>query len=291
MIESILVIKLGYLKQRRKRNKELMALNVISIGSSSSGKSYLIQSEFSNIILDVGLSAKRIRAGLEFAYLRPENIDAILITHEHVDHVGAIRAVAKDCDNATVYASIGTVANCEKFKHVDPARLCYVKAGEKLEIGNIKVGIFRLSHDAAEPVGYFFTDGEDRLIVATDTGQVTPEIFEKMENSNMLLIEANYEEQLLMLGPYPYSVKRRILSDLGHLSNVSTAKAITELVQRNSSESEVPLRIMLGHISSNNNSPLQASMTVISELEQAGFEKGREYILTVASKDELVVME
>ncbi len=279
-----------------------MALNLISIGSSSSGNSYLIQSDSTNIILDVGLSAKRIKAGIEFAYLRPDNIDAILVTHEHTDHVGSIRAISKACENAFIYASRGTVNMCDKFQYVEPSRIRYVKATDEFEIGNIRTNVFKLSHDAAEPIGFAFTDGEDTLVVATDTGVLTPDIFQRMATANMLLIEANYEEQLLMVGPYPYQVKRRILSEYGHLSNVNSAEVLVELLKQRAlateveveAESEVEgnaLRVMLGHISANNNSPLQASMTVISELEQAGFSRGRDYIMTVASKEELVVME
>ena len=162
-----------------------MAIEVISIGSSSSGNSYIILAGGRTILLDVGLTAKRILSALEHFDIQPEEIDAVLITHEHTDHVKSVRAISRKCCNAMFYASRGTVNGTANFSYVPEERLRIVKAGDSMVLrpssgtvrpvtGNendIVISVFPLSHDAREPVGYTVRCGGDKLAVVTDTGK------------------------------------------------------------------------------------------------------------------------
>lgn len=210
-----------------------MAIEVISIGSSSSGNSYIILAGGRTILLDVGLTAKRILSALEHFDIQPEEIDAVLITHEHTDHVKSVRAISRKCCNAVFYASRGTVNGTANFSYVPEERLRIVKAGDSMVLrpssgtvrpvtGNendIVISVFPLSHDAREPVGYTVRCGGDKLAVVTDTGTVTEEIFAAIEDANKFVFEANHDEHLLMFGEYPYPLKQRIKSEFGHLCN------------------------------------------------------------------------
>ena len=302
-----------------------MGIRIRSIGSSSSGNSYLIQGGNTNVLLDLGLSAKKIKTALSTLGVEKDSIEAVLITHEHIDHVRSVRQISKDFDNIRFYASRGTVENTDKFDYVDDTRLTYIKAGDTFQIGDFAVKAFALSHDAAEPVGYSFECGGERLSVITDTGIVTAEIFEEMKRADKLVFESNHEKNILLMGPYPYNVKLRILSDEGHLSNVTAGEVLAEVLQakgkkrgeasearevrdvaeaaeaRDEAEtssareiregaeaaetSSACLKVMLAHLSDTNNTPYQARITVGDILQSAGYEADRDYELIVAMKE------
>ena len=299
-----------------------MGIRIRSIGSSSSGNSYLIQGGNTNVLLDLGLSAKKIKTALSTLGVEKDSIEAVLITHEHIDHVRSVRQISKDFDNIRFYASRGTVENTDKFDYVDDTRLTYIKAGDTFQIGDFAVKAFALSHDAAEPVGYSFECGGERLSVITDTGIVTAEIFEEMKRADKLVFESNHEKNILLMGPYPYNVKLRILSDEGHLSNVTAGEVLAEVLKskekkrgeargeaeardeaetssarevrdvaeaaeaRDEAEtSSARLKVMLAHLSDTNNTPYQARITVGDILQSAGYEADRDYELIVAMKE------
>ena len=302
-----------------------MGIRIRSIGSSSSGNSYLIQGGNTNVLLDLGLSAKKIKTALSTLGVEKDSIEAVLITHEHIDHVRSVRQISKDFDNIRFYASRGTVENTDKFDYVDDSRLTYIKAGDTFQIGDFAVKAFALSHDAAEPVGYSFECGGERLSVITDTGIVTAEIFEEMKRADKLVFESNHEKNILLMGPYPYNVKLRILSDEGHLSNVTAGEVLAEVLKakgkkrgeasevaevrdvaeaaeaRDEAEtssareiregveaaetSSARLKVMLAHLSDTNNTPYQARITVGDILQSAGYEADRDYELIVAMKE------
>ena len=302
-----------------------MGIRIRSIGSSSSGNSYLIQGGNTNVLLDLGLSAKKIKTALSTLGVEKDSIEAVLITHEHIDHVRSVRQISKDFDKIRFYASRGTVGNTDKFDYVDDSRLTYIKAGDTFQIGDFAVKAFALSHDAAEPVGYSFECGGERLSVITDTGIVTAEIFEEMKRADKLVFESNHEKNILLMGPYPYNVKLRILSDEGHLSNVTAGEVLAEVLKakdkkraeasearevregaeaaevRDEAEtssareiregaeaaetSSACLKVMLAHLSDTNNTPYQARITVGDILQSAGYEADRDYELIVAMKE------
>ena len=223
-----------------------MAIEVISIGSSSSGNSYIIMAGSRTILLDVGLTAKRILGALEHFDIDPETIDAVLITHEHTDHSKSVRAISRKCPNAVFYASRGTIAGTGNFIYVPEERVKVVKAGDSFVVRpagrdgedvagdsaqpDVIVSVFPLSHDAREPVGFTVRCGRDKLAAVTDTGTVTEEIFRAAADANKLIFESNHDEHLLMFGEYPYMLKQRIKSDHGHLSNDYAGAVLARLL-------------------------------------------------------------
>lgn len=263
-------------------------LKVTSIGSSSSGNSYIIRSDTTVLLLDVGLSGKKIKEGLASCGISPEEVDAILITHEHVDHVQSIKVMARACSRARVIASAGTIGACDRLAQVGEDRLVVTAGGEHHLIGDIEIRVFALSHDAAEPVGYAMGHGDDRLAVVTDTGIVTEEIVTELVQANKLVFESNYEENLLLMGPYPYTVKRRILGDHGHLSNELAGNVLSEVLRKRAAGAEAGTpQVMLAHISTTNNTPSQARYTVEAILKKNGHNEGADYRLTIAAKEGL----
>ena len=263
-------------------------MQINSIGSSSSGNSYLIKAGGVNLLLDLGLSCSKILNAASELGIDAEDIDGVLITHEHIDHVRSVRAISKKCENAKIYASSGTIGNCSSFSDVDPDRVCCVKAGDEIDFGDVHVRCFSLSHDATEPIGYSFDDGESMLCVVTDTGIITDEIFDEIIKADILVFEANHEENLLMMGEYPYYVKMRIKSDLGHLSNVTAGEVLARVLAERESYSK--LEIMLAHLSEKNNTPEQARLTIEDILRENGFENDRDYKIQIALKEGITTL-
>ncbi len=294
-----------------------MSIEVISIGSSSSGNSYIIKAGGRVILLDVGLTAKKIVGALTDNGLTPEDVDAVFVTHEHVDHVKSVRAVCRKCCNADFYATRGTVVGTANFAYVPDDRLHIVSAGDTLIIGetgetgespredrrNVRVDVFEISHDAREPVSYTFTCGGEKLAVVTDTGIITDGIYEAIKDADKLVFESNHDEGLLMYGEYPYPVKMRIKSDHGHLSNKYAGETLAKLLENRKAtaadmvhgpseagdRSQRPLEIMLAHLSFHNNAPYYARNTIVPILKENGFEMDEDYTLTIAAKDETTI--
>lgn len=279
-----------------------MSLEVVSVGSSSSGNSYIIIAGRYTIILDAGLPCKKITAALEHLGTDPAEVDAVLVTHEHTDHVKSVRAVSRKCGSAVFYASRGTVENTENFKYVPEERLRVVRAGDSAFIDPVtgaeevpddrpEIRAFALSHDAAEPVGFTVSAGGSKLAVVTDTGIVTDEIYDAVHDADMLVFESNHDADMLMFGSYPYPLKMRIKGDHGHLSNDYAGDVLTRiLAERKDAGRGEPLRVMLAHLSFHNNMPLFAKQTVEDVLGKAGFSKGADYVLDVAAREGLTFM-
>lgn len=269
-----------------------MPIDITSVGSSSSGNSYIVFAEGLTIILDVGLTAKKILAALEHFGIAPEEVDALLVTHEHADHVKSIRAVARKCCNAVVYASRGTAENSANFAHVPEERFVPVTAGDIIGLGPAEIGVFPLSHDACEPTGFTVSAGGEKLAVVTDTGVVTDEIRCAIYDADLLVFEANHDEDMLMFGEYPYPVKVRIKGEYGHLSNDCAGRELASILnERRQNGCGRPLRIMLAHLSFHNNAPLFARQTVEDILSAEGFRKGADYTLEVAANEGLTFID
>lgn len=296
-----------------------MSIEVISIGSSSSGNSYIIRAGGRVILLDVGLTAKKIIGALSENGLAPEDVDAVFITHEHVDHVKSVRAVCRKCCNADFYATRGTVVGTANFAYVPDDRLNIVKAGDTLIIGetredetddrrNVRVDVFAISHDAREPVSYTFRCGGEKVAVVTDTGIITDGIYDAIKDADKLVFESNHDEGLLMYGEYPYPVKVRIKGDFGHLSNKYAGETLARILADRrgtgsmarpsgpneaaspaDARTQAPLEIMLAHLSFHNNAPYYARNTIEPILKENGFERDSDYTLTIAAKDEITV--
>lgn len=262
-----------------------MALAICTFASGSSGNSYLVETDNTVLLVDAGITGKRIKAGLASRGLTPADIDGILITHEHTDHVKSVKMMAKEACNASVWSSPGTLMAIENKVASEKLRAFSCEDGP-FHIGDIEVHPFRLSHDAAEPVGYSFVYGGKRAAIVTDTGCVTESIFSEIVNADLLVLEANHEKNVLLMGGYPYSLKQRILGDKGHISNDQTADCMIRIL-RERENPNVPF-IALAHLSGENNSPGMAYLTVKNRLFDEDLFEGRDYRLTVLVRDEFV---
>jgi len=283
-----------------------MNLGICSLASSSSGNCYLIKGDNETILLDVGISTKRIKENLGIKGIDLSEVDAILVTHEHVDHVKSLKTLLRKADKAKVFASKGTYDGIkEKYEDIsielsiiDSSRVNLAVPGEPFDIGKVRVTPFNVSHDTNEPVAFSFgiNDGgyEKKISVVTDTGYITEEIYEAIKGSDILIIESNHEPDILMYGRYPYPVKKRILSDYGHLSNESCAKCLVRLLKDRKARfggtcedefGKIP-RVFLAHLSTENNTPEQAILTVSNLLEEEGYYVGKDLTLETLRKDE-----
>ncbi len=227
-----------------------------SLSSSSSGNSYIVGNGKDFIIIDAGISGKKIIEGLETLKIDKENIKGILITHEHTDHIKSVGVISKKLPNVKVYANKGTWDFIEE--KVPPNKRETFNTGETFLIENLKITSFAISHDAIEPVAFSISYGNKNVTVLTDTGKVSEEMFCHLIQSDILVIEANYEERLLTMCRYPWKIKQRIASDLGHLSNEETAEQLCKILENSQKERQV----LLAHLSSENNFPELAYRTI-----------------------------
>lgn len=263
-----------------------MTLQFCSFASSSSGNCYMVRSENTTLLVDVGIAGKHVLAGLSEKGVAPEEVNGILLTHEHVDHVKSLRMISKKAVNAGVYASKGTLSQvCDK---VSDECICPVQAQTAFEIGDIKVKPFRLSHDAAEPMSYSFCKGDKQITIVTDTGYVSEEVFDEIKEADLLVLEANHEVNILKMGAYPYSLKRRILGDEGHLSNEAAGKCLCAMLKyRGEQEKKDVPKVILAHLSKENNTPGQAYLTIRNILFEEDYYIDKDLELDVALREEV----
>lgn len=257
-----------------------------SLFSSSSGNCTYIGSADGGVLIDAGVSARQLTMKLDCIGVSPADIGAIFVTHEHSDHVKGLRVFAAK-NNIPVYATEGTLAAMEKAGVADGSFKASVVPENGIECAGQYIVPFATSHDSAQSCGYTVTTSDDRKIaVATDTGIITDTIKNAADGCDLILAESNHDIGMLRNGSYPYMLKRRILSDVGHLSNLACSQFVTELVKNGTT------RIVLGHLSRENNIPELAFQTSKSALDCEGAVQFRDYILKVAggAEPETVVL-
>ena len=230
-----------------------------TLASSSSGNAALVRSGETSILLDAGISARRIAQALSLLGMTPEALDAILVTHEHSDHVNGIATLTKKYA-VPVYASRGTA----HFLPQAGSALRVFDAGDAFAVGDLVIQSFRTSHDAADSVDYRIDAPDGSLGALTDTGYVTDDAVKTLAGVDLLLLEANHDVGMLQSGPYPYHLKRRILGEHGHLSNEAAAEFALHCVKNGTSD------ILLAHLSAENNTPEAAEYAVARRLQAAG---------------------
>ncbi len=241
-------------------------MKLSSIASGSSGNCIYVGSDSTNLLVDAGVSAKRIENGLNGIDIMPDTIQGILITHEHSDHVQGLGILARKY-HMPIYATFETARAILKIKSLGdiPEELFrFIQPNEAFQINDIKVEPFSTSHDAVNPVCYTMQSEGRKVGIATDLGKYDEYILSKLEESELLFIEANHDVNMLMVGKYPYYLKQRILGDRGHLSNDTSADLISKLI------SPKLQHILLAHLSKENNYEELAYETVCCELLNRG---------------------
>lgn len=240
-------------------------MELCSIASGSSGNCIYVGSAESAVLIDAGISKKRIIEGLNLFGQSLDGIEGILITHEHSDHISGLGVVTRARD-IPLYATQGTIDSLLQKKNLKLSRSQFVtiKADEDFYVGDLKVHPFSIYHDAAEPVAYKVSDFNKSAAVITDTGHFDEYIVNSVGRADALLIEANHDVSMLEAGPYPYALKQRILSDMGHLSNESSGRLLSRLLHNGIK------KIFLGHLSRENNFDMLALEAVRLEVRNSG---------------------
>ena len=241
-------------------------LKCCSLYSGSSGNSFFIQSEHTNILIDAGVSCKKIENTLKNSFnLSLDNIDAIFVTHEHIDHTKSLNLISSKY-NLPVYASCGTWnAIKSKTEKISPNNKKIFDLNKSFVFNDLRIFPFSTPHDAAEPCGFNIYKDNSKISIATDLGYIDDSILNNLKNSSFLMLESNYEPGILKLSSYPYQLKKRITSQNGHLSNSAASEAISKLVKHGLKD------ILLIHLSKENNIPEIAYETVIQKLQSTKY--------------------
>ena len=257
-------------------------MRLCSIASGSSGNCIYVGSDATHLLMDVGISGKRIEAGVAELGLRLSEIDGIFITHEHTDHISGLGVIARKY-GIPIYGTRGTIAairQTQSLGNIDEELFHYIKADEKCTVKDVTIYPIRTSHDAAEPVAYRISHGQQRMAIITDLGCYNDYTVECLKNLDVLYLEANHDIHMLQVGPYPYYLKQRILSEKGHLSNESAGKMLSRLLH------DKMQAVMLGHLSKENNLPELAYESVRVEITMSDAPyNGNDFPLYIAKRD------
>ncbi len=253
-------------------------LNFCSLYSGSSGNSLFVETENTKILIDAGMSCKKIEEGLQSIEVDPSSINAILVTHEHSDHVKGLGTLSKKFDIPVFSTKETFDAMPTQTQKLSEKNIKFFNPSEKFCIDDLEVLPFSIPHDAANPCGFNISKDQDNQIsIATDIGHMTKSIVNTLEGSKFILLESNYDTEVLRCCAYPYSLKSRIASNTGHLSNTMAGKTISYLLKNGNLATA-----MLGHLSKESNFPELAYQTVIDEIIS---NNNTNINLSVASRD------
>ncbi|MBQ8307131.1 MAG: MBL fold metallo-hydrolase [Blautia sp.] len=237
-------------------------MRLCSIASGSSGNCIYVGSDDTHILVDAGISGRRIEQGLNELELTGKDIDAILVTHEHSDHIQGLGVLARKY-GIPVYTTGGTVDALERagsLGRIPEGIFHEIREDEPFRIKDLSVIPFQIPHDAAQPVGFRVENGSASVGIATDLGRYNEYIIDHLQKLDALLLESNHDVNMLQVGRYPYILKQRILGDRGHLSNENAGKLLCSLLH------DSMKAILLGHLSKENNYEALAYETVCAEV-------------------------
>ena len=253
-------------------------LKVTTLASGSSGNCALFSDGETHVLIDAGISCRRICTSLRSLGVEPSHLAGVLITHEHTDHISGLATLTRQL-GIPVYTSPGTgrqlcyrIAALEDLLHPQ-------SPGDSFSLGGLDIETFPTLHDAAEPMGFAVSSGGRKAAVVTDLGRVTEEVARGIQGANLLVAETNYDPEWLQSGPYPYYLKERIQGGWGHLSNQAGAELACSAVENGAST------VILAHLSKENNTPAKAYDTVLGAMEHRGIRPGEDVRLEVAPRD------
>ena len=257
-------------------------MRLCSIASGSSGNCIYVGDAQTHLLVDTGISKKRIEEGLAKLEIKGDELEGILITHEHVDHIQGLGVFSRKYE-IPIYATPGTIAgirNYKKLGNLPDGLLHEVEVDQPFSLGTLNIDPFAISHDANEPSGYRIDNGKKAVAVATDLGIYDDYTVEHLKDLNAVVLEANHDIRMLQVGKYPYYLKQRILGDRGHLSNENAGRLLCRLLHDNMKA------IFLGHLSRENNYEELAYETVCSEVTLGDNPyKSRDFKIQVAKRD------
>lgn len=254
-------------------------MEIRTIASGSSGNCLLVSAQGTHILVDAGISCRRITTALAAFGVQPETLSGIFITHEHTDHIAGLATLTKKY-TLPIYTSPGTARQlCYRIAALEDL-IRPVKPGDSLDVGPFGVETFPTSHDAAEPMGFALTQGGRKAAVVTDLGYVSDPVLAGVRGANLLVCESNHDVDRLRTGPYPYYLKARILGDKGHLSNEAGAALACCCVEAGAHT------ILLAHLSAENNTPAQALHVSADLFRRSGIDPERDVTLAAAPRSE-----
>ena len=265
-------------------------MRFMSIASGSSGNCIYVGSDNTHILIDVGISGKKVKEGLKKLDLKLSDLDAVFFTHEHTDHVSGSGVIVRDLLKSDIwlpcYGTQGTILDMESNKKLGDIPKDIFKRIDKsadIIIGDLILHPFSISHDAADPVGFTIRECENqdkKIGIATDLGTFNERIVDELKDSKAMLIEANHDIRMLQMGSYTYDLKRRVMSDKGHLSNEASGELISKLLH------EGVNNILLGHLSKENNLKELAYETVKNKINSTNDKyKANDFNIEVASRE------
>ena len=259
-------------------------LKFCSIASGSSGNCSYIGTGSTHILVDAGISGKKVENGLHTLGIKCSDLSAIFITHEHSDHIKGLGVLARRY-GIPVYTTKGTreaIGGISQVGEIDRELFFEIHPDRPVTIGDLEVYPFEISHDAEEPVAFRVEGAGKNLAIATDLGIYNSYVVEHLQNLNMVLLEANHDVRMLQAGSYPYHLKRRILGAKGHLANETAGRLLNEILHKDLQ------KVLLGHLSRENNFPQLAYETVRSEILMG--DKGslaEQFHMEVAKREEI----
>lgn len=257
-------------------------MRLCSIASGSSGNCIYIGDEHTHLLVDTGISKKRVEQGLSELGIKGDELDGILVTHEHIDHIQGLGVFCRKY-KTPVFATKGTIEGikeCSSLGKLPEGILHEINVDERFRLGELAVCPFAISHDARQPSGYRIESGKKAVAVATDLGTYDSYIVENLKKLDAVVLEANHDVHMLEVGPYPYPLKKRVMGELGHLSNELSGRLLCDILHDG-------LRfVVLGHLSKENNYAELAYETVKLEVSLGDNPyRGEDIPIIVAKRD------